>query len=337
MATANPFWGGKSVFVTGGTGFVGGCLVRELLACGSNVTVLSRPGSTAAALLHGHGNGNLVRISGEVEDFAVVRSALAECRPAFAFHLAGQPAAGAAKKDPLKTLETNVRGTWNVLEAARQVGGARVIVASSDKAYGESSELPHRETDPLRASFPYDVSKSCADSIAGMYATSYCQRVSITRFANVFGGGDLNYSRLIPGLIRSTLRGERFVIHSDGLFVRDFLYVGDAVQALLLLAERLDSDASLVGQAFNFALGIRITVLELVEKILVLMGAENLRPIIKNEASCETRESHLCCDKAKEWLGWRPRYSLEEGLRHTIAWYQDSVGAEARSVMEAAG
>jgi CDP-glucose 4,6-dehydratase len=337
METSSRFWGRKTAFVTGGTGFVGSWLVRELLDAGANVVVLVRHGSNPAPQLRESANGKLFRVAGDLEDYQGVLAALTQARPDTVFHLAGQSLAGIAKNDPLRTLETNLRGTWNLLEASRKSSVSQVMVASSDKAYGASSELPYKEDHPLRGGFPYDVSKSCADLIAAMYANSYGLRVGIGRFANIFGGGDLNFSRLIPDLVRTTLRGERFAIHSDGEFVRDFLYVRDAVTALLDFAEQMDRTPSLVGQAINFGLSVRVTVLEMVEKVLSLMGMGHLRPIIKNQASCETRESYLCCEKAEQLLGWRPRYSLEEGLRETIAWYQEYLGTEAHSVMEAAG
>ena len=337
MANSNRYWDGKTVFVTGGTGFVGRWLIRELLQAGAKVVALVRNSSKCAPKVEEPFGNRLLQVSGDLTDYSLVLSALTQSRPDTVFHLAGQSLAGVAKSDPLRTLETNVRGTWNLLEASRKVSVSRIVVASSDKAYGTSYELPHREDHPLQGRFPYEASKSCADLIATMYANSYGLPVAIARFANVFGGGDLNFSRLIPDLIRTTLRGERFAIHSDGNFVRDFLYLRDAVSALLDLAEQLDHMPSLAGQALNFGLGVRITVLEMVEKILSLMQMEHLRPIVKSLASCETRESYLCCAKAEQLLGWRPHYELEHGLRETIGWYEEYFSTESCSVMEAAG
>jgi len=193
------------------------------------------------------------------------------------------------------------------------------------------------ETHPLHGTFPYDVSKSCADLVAAMYAQTYGLPVGIARSANVFGGGDLNFSRLIPDLIRTTIRGERFIIHSDGKFVRDFVYVQDVVKAYLQLAEKLEQTPSLSGHAFNFGCDTPVTVLEIVEKVLSLMGMSHLHPIIKDQASNEVRESYLCSEKAKQLLGWAPSFSLEQGLRETIAWYQNYLGLETDAAMEAAG
>jgi CDP-glucose 4,6-dehydratase len=235
--------------------------------------------------------------------------------------LAAQSIVGLAKNDPLGALETNVRGTWNILEAARQADVSQVVVASSYKAYGASEELPLRETHPLRGAYPYDCSKSCADLIATMYATTYGVPVGIARCANVFGGGDLNFSRVIPDLIGTTLRGKRFVIRSDGKFVRDFLFVKDAVSAYLCLAENLEKNRRVAGEAFNFSMEEPFTVLDIADAILRLMGRPDLVPEIQNAASNETREQYMVCDKAREMLGWKPRFTLQQGLRETIDWY----------------
>jgi CDP-glucose 4,6-dehydratase len=230
---------------------------------------------------------------------------------------------GVAKRDPLSTLETNVRGSWNVLEAARLSGVRQMVVASSDKAYGASADLPYTEKHPLQGRYPYDVSKSCTDLIAAMYAATYNLPVGIMRCANLFGGGDLNFSRTIPGVIQSTFKGERFVIRSDGKFVRDFLYVKDAAEGYLRVAEKLAENPSLAGEAFNFGLGLRLTVLEVVEEVLGMMGRSDLQPVIQNQASFEIREQFSSFEKAKSMLGWSCKYSLTEGLAETIGWYSN--------------
>ncbi|HBY59828.1 MAG TPA: sugar dehydratase, partial [Solibacterales bacterium] len=228
--------------------------------------------------------------------------------------MAAQPLVGVAKIDPVSTLEANIRGTWNVLEAARQAKVKQVMVASSDKAYGASDHLPYREEDALQAEQPYDVSKSCTDLISRMYAKAFGLNIGIARCANLFGGGDFNLSRFLPGLIRSTYLGENFVIRSDGKFVRDYLYVRDGVSAYLRMAEVLAANPALSGEAFNFSMEIKLTVLELTEAVLSLMDASELRPVILNQAQGEIREQYLNCDKARRVLDWRPSYTLQEGL-----------------------
>lgn len=320
---ASNFWKDRSIFVTGATGLLGGWLLQDLIGRRAQVTALVREGSRRSITL----NNSLIHpvgtVPGSVEDFGLIRRTLSEYAVDTVFHLAAQAIVGVAKVDPVSTLETNVRGTWNVLEAARLCGVRQVVVASSDKAYGVSADLPYTETHALRGRSPYDASKSCADLICSMYAETYRLPVSIVRCANLFGGGDFNFSRTVPGAIRATLHGERFVIRSDGKFVRDCLYVKDAAEAYLRVAERLAADSSLLGEAFNFSMELRLNVLELVEQILKIMGRQDLRPIIQNNVSHEIREQYLSSAKARTVLGWTPRYSLIEGLAETVAWYRN--------------
>jgi CDP-glucose 4,6-dehydratase len=326
--TSKNFWQDRPVFVTGATGLLGGWLVQELVHQGADVIALVRD-SVPRSLLEREGLlDRITTVRGSLEEFSQMHRALCEYSVDTVFHLAAQPLVGVAKLDPMATLESNIRGTWHVLEAARLSGARRIIVASSDKAYGPSDHLPYRETDPLCGRFPYDVSKSCADLIAGMYATTFSLPVAVVRCANLFGGGDLNFSRLIPDLIRSTLRGERFVIRSDGKFVRDFLYVQDAVSGYLLLAEQMAGLHSLAGEAFNFSLQLRLNVLEIVQATLHLIGRPDLQPVVENKASSEIREQYMDSEKARRVLGWSPRYSLEAGLRETIAWYASFFGSK---------
>lgn len=259
---------------------------------------------------------------GSLSDDGLMLRAFAEYSIDTVFHLGAQTLVGVAKVDPVGTLEANVRGTWILLDAARRAGVKQVLVASSDKAYGDSTNLPYREDHPLQGRFPYDVSKSCTDLVTTMYARTFGLRTAIVRCGNLFGGGDLNFSRLIPGAIRATLNDEPFMIRSDGKFVRDFLYVEDAAEAYLALAERLAADESLAGEAFNFGLEMRPTMLELVEKILAMMGRPDLRPVVQNIASAEIREQYLDAGKARDRLGWKPRFGMDEGLRRTIEWYR---------------
>lgn len=301
---------------------MGGWLVQELKARGADLVLMIRDASPQCLLAREDTLKSVNRVYGSLADLSEILRVLSEYSVKTVFHLAAQPLVGVAKRNPVGTLEANVRGTWNVLEAARLAGVEEVIVASSDKAYGASENLPYRETHALQGRFPYDVSKSCADLISSMYAATFGIRVGITRCANLFGGGDLNFSRMLPDLICSTLRAERFVIRSDGKFVRDFLYVRDAVAAYLMLAERLSQSPELSGEAFNFGLDTGVQMLDLVYMVLKIMGRTDLEPIIQNAASAEIREQYLSSEKARRILGWKPQYSLEEGLRETINWYR---------------
>ncbi len=321
LETAAAFWHGRPTLVTGATGLLGSWLVPALHQRGADVTVLVRDGLPRSLLV---ADGWLDKVNvarGSLTDESLLRRVLAEYGVQTVFHLGAQTLVGVAKVDPLGTLEANVRGTWLLLEAARQAGVPQVIVASSDKAYGDSEHLPYREDHPLRGRFPYDCSKSCADLIATMYAQTYGMGVAIARCGNLFGGGDLNFSRLIPGVIMATLRGQPFQIRSDGLFVRDFLYVEDAAQAYLELAQALARDSSLGGQAFNFGLELRPTMLALTQQVLQIMGRADLQPQVLNVASAEIREQTLDASKARTVLGWSPRHGMDEGLRRTVDWY----------------
>jgi CDP-glucose 4,6-dehydratase len=245
------------------------------------------------------------------------------------FHLAAQTIVGIANCNPVSTFASNIQGTWNVLEACRRSPQVKsVVVASSDKAYGEQTALPYDETMPLQGEHPYDVSKSCADLIAQAYASTYQLPVVITRCGNFYGGGDLNWNRVVPGTIRSVLRQERPVIRSDGQYIRDYFYIEDAAAAYMLLAERLPSDPALRGMAFNFSNEIQITVLALVQKILGKMGS-NLAPDVQNQPLREIRHQYLSAERARQMLGWKPDYTLDEGLERTIAWYREFLHEQA--------
>ena len=328
--TSSGFWRDRPVFVTGATGLLGSWLVPELVNRGANVVALVRDAMPRSRLV---AEGWLARVNvvhGSLTDENLMRRALAEYSIDTVFHLGAQTLVGIGKIDPVGTLEANVRGTWLLLEAARQANVKQFLMASSDKAYGNSDNLPYKEDHPLQGRFPYDCSKSCADLIATMYARTYGLRAAIVRCGNLFGGGDLNYSRLIPGVIQATLRGERFVIRSDGLFVRDFLYVEDAAEAYMLLAEKLCADASLAGEAFNFGLEMKPTMLEVTRKVLKAMARTDLEPIVQNVASAEIREQYLDAGKARTLLGWSPRHGMDEGLKRTIAWYREHLSGESR-------
>lgn len=331
-AAADFSWEGRPVFVTGATGLLGSWLVPELVGRGAHVVALVRDGSPRSRLVRDGWLARIATVQGSLTDDGLLRRSFAEYSIDTVFHLGAQTLVGVAKADPVGTLEANVRGTWMLLEAARQVGVRQVLVASSDKAYGDSPDLPYREDHPLQGRFPYDVSKSCTDLITTMYARTFGLRAAIVRCGNIFGGGDLNFSRLVPGVIRATVRGEPFLIRSDGKFVRDFLYVEDAADAYRVLAERLAGEESFAGEAFNFGLELRPTMLELTEKILAMMGRADLRPVVQNIASAEIREQYLDAGKARKLLGWSPRHGMDEGLRRTIAWYTDFIRDEGTSV-----
>ena len=314
------FWRDRSTFVTGGTGFLGTAVVRQLVASGAQVVCLvraERPESELARM------GSRVRVvRGDVRDGECVERVLSEYEIDTVFHLAAQAIVGVANRNPVETFETNVAGTWRVLEACRRVPTVKqILLASSDKAYGDQPNLPFHEEMPPAGRHPYDVSKSCADLIAVSYAHSYGLPVAITRCANLFGGGDLNFNRIIPGTIRHVLNGEQPVIRSDGRFVRDYLYVEDGAAAYLLLAEQLAGRRELVGQAFNFSNEVRITALQLVRDVLRIMGSP-LEPAIANQTVNEIRESYLSSRKAHEILGWQPLFSHEQALARTVDWYR---------------
>jgi CDP-glucose 4,6-dehydratase len=323
------FWRGRPVFVTGATGLLGSHLVPALHARGADVVVLVRDALPRSLLVRDGWLEKVTVLRGSLTDEGLLRRAFAEYGIRTVFHLGAQTLVGVAKIDPVGTLEANVRGTWLLLEAARQAQVQQVVVASSDKAYGDSDQLPYREDHPLRGRFPYDCSKSCTDLITSMYAHSFGLRTAIARCGNLYGGGDLNTSRLIPGAILATLRNERFLIRSDGQFVRDFLYVEDAALAYLQLAQALAADAGLGGQAFNFGLELRPTMLALTHTLLRLMGRPDLEPVVQNIASSEIREQTLDAGKARSMLGWSPTFGLEEGLVRTIDWYRRNQDAFA--------
>jgi len=318
----NNFWRDRKVFVTGCTGLLGSWLTEALVRRGAEVVGLVRDLVPASNLRSLSCWEKIDVVRGDVADYALLERALNEYEVDAVFHLAAQTIVGTANRCPLSTFESNIKGTWNLLEACRRVATVkRVVVASSDKAYGSHEKLPYDETAPLMGEHPYDVSKSCADLIARSYHLTYGLPVSVTRCGNLFGGGDLNWNRIVPGTIRSVLRGEPPVIRSDGTYIRDYFYVKDAVAAYLLLAERIPGEG-VSGEAFNFSNEIQVTVLELTRTILRLMGSE-LEPTVLGEAAGEIRHQYLKAAKAREILGWQPLFELEKALAETIAWYRD--------------
>ncbi len=316
------FWKDRNVFVTGATGLLGSWLVEELILKGANVVCLVRDWVPNNRLVTEDLLPRCNVVRGDLGDHSVVLRTLNEYEINTVFHLGAQTIVGTANRNPLSTFESNIKGTWCLLEACRQCTNKveRVVVASSDKAYGPSEKLPYTEETPLQGRFPYDVSKSCADLIAFSYFHTYKTPVAVTRCGNLYGGGDLNYNRLIPGTIRSALRNERPIIRSDGQFIRDYFYVSDAVQAYMMLAEKLPE--SFTGEAFNFGNETPVRVLDLVNLILELSWAPQLQPVILNEVIHEIPAQYLECSRAKTLLSWKPLYGLREGLQETIEWYR---------------
>lgn len=323
MYTPDPtFWKNRAVFVTGCSGLLGAWLSQKLIHAGADVVGLVRD-HVSQSRFHRDGIADrMTLVRGSLEEYSVLERSLNEYEIETVFHLGAQPIVGAANRNPLSTFEANIRGSWQLLEACRhQSKTAQVIVASSDKAYGTQPVLPYTEEMPLQGRHPYDVSKSCTDLLSQTYFETYKLPVCLTRCGNFYGGGDLNFNRIIPGTIRSLLNNERPVIRSDGTFIRDYIYVGEVADAYMLLAERM-KDRSIHGEAFNFSNELQITALEFVNKIRLLMDRMDLEPIILNEASGEIKHQYLSAEKARRVLRWESSSNLDASLRETIEWYR---------------
>ena len=317
------FWRHRSVIVTGGTGLLGGWLIEALLARGASVVCLVRDG-VPQSRFHTDGiDRRVITCQGDVTDQATLERVIGEHEVRSVFHLAAQTIVGIANRNPVSTFQSNILGTWAMLEACRRSPlVSEVVVASSDKAYGEQVDLPYREDAPLQGLSPYDVSKSCADLLAQSYAATWATPVVVTRCGNFFGGGDLNWNRLIPGTIRSLLAGEPPLVRSDGTFVRDYVYVEDGAEAYIRAAEALAANRNLAGRAYNFSLERPLTVLQMVKLIIDATGVA-LEPVILNEATNEIPAQYLDSTRARQDLGWAPKVGLEEGLRCTVDWYRN--------------
>ena len=319
----NP-WKDRNVFVTGCTGLLGSWVAKGLADAGANVVGLVRDSVPRSNINLSGVMGRINVVSGQIEDYALIERTLNEYQVQTVFHLAAQTIVGTANQNPLSTFEANIRGTWHVLEACRRTSWVNeVVVASSDKAYGEHEELPCSEDSTLQGRFPYDASKVCADVLAQSYAATYELPVCITRFGNLFGAGDLNFNRLVPGTIRSVVRDEDPVIRSDGKFTRDYIYVEDAAHAYMTLAQSMMVNPSVKGQAFNFSYGEPLDVCQMVDRILAHMERRDLNPQILGAASNEIPHQYLSATKAHTELDWKPRFNLDEGLLRTIKWYED--------------
>lgn len=324
-------WKNSKVFVTGGTGLLGSHLVRELVRQGAEVVALVRDGIPKSIFYSTDPEWNLekkvVTVRGEIENFAQMERIINEYEIDTIFHLAAQTIVGTANRNPMATFKANIEGTWNILEAARLHSKKvkRVLIASSDKAYGNLHGNAYDESYPLRGEHPYDVSKSCADLISRTYYVSYGLPVAITRCGNFFGPGDLNFSRIIPGTVRDVLEGRTPVIRSDGKFIRDYIFAEDGAHAYMTLAEKMvetDKGIAHAGEAFNFSYGLKLTVKDVVESTLKVMGRPDIKPQVLNQASNEIPVQHLDSSKAIKLLNWKPRYGFEEGLRQTVEWYK---------------
>jgi CDP-glucose 4,6-dehydratase len=323
---ASAVWRERRVLVTGATGMVGSWLVKALIQAEAYVVAFVLDPDPQSELYRSGDIDRISVISGTLEDLRTVERAIVLHDVDTVFHLGAQTIVGVAQAAPLITFEANIRGTWHVLEACRLHARSvrRVVVASSDKAYGEQ-QLPYTEETPLVGRHPYEVSKSCADLLAQCYHHTYGVPVAIARCGNIYGGGDLNWSRIVPGTIRDLLRGSRPVIRSDGTFLRDYIYVRDAVIAYTRLADAIDC-AGIAGQAFNFGDETPRSVLEIVEIIRRLLCCPSLEPEIRNEVRGEIRDQYLSAKKARTELGWVPLYDLETGLTETIEWYRAFFG-----------
>ncbi|CUS05490.2 putative sugar dehydratase/epimerase YfnG [Candidatus Promineifilum breve] len=321
------FWRGRRVFITGCTGFLGSWLTAALLERGAAVVGLIRLREPDSELIRTGLISRITQVSGELLDYDLLRQTLVEQQIDTVFHLAGQTIVGVANRDPAATFETNIRGTWLLLEAVRQTPTVRgVVVASSEKAYGEQTTLPYREEFPLQGRHPYEVSKSCADLIAQSFAHTFGLAIAVTRCSNLYGGGDLNWNRLIPGTIQSVLDGQQPVIRSDGSFRRDYLYVADAVRGYLMLAQHL-TEPGVRGQPFNLGSGCAVSALEVVRTIVALSDTPEIEPVILNEVKNEILDEYLSPAKAEQAIGWRPQYTLAGGLKEAMDWYKAYLNA----------
>ena len=325
--TETADWTGTRVLVTGATGIVGSWLCKELLDRGASLVALVRDPDPQSELMRSGDIARTTVVSGVLEDYWTLERAINEHEIEVVFHLGAQTIVGSALRSPLPTFESNVRGTYNLLEACRSRAGQLkgVIIASSDKAYGHHDTLPYVESMRLEGRYPYEVSKTCADLIAQAYQETYGLPVGIARCGNIYGGGDLNWSRIVPGTIRTLLEGGRPIVRSDGSPVRDYVYIKDVVNGYVVLAEALDR-TDVQGEAFNFGNETPVTVLELVAEIQRLMDCVDLEPRILATGDSEIHSQYLSAQKAREVLDWHPVWDRQSGLTETIAWYRDFLG-----------
>lgn len=335
MCAMHNFWSNKSVFVTGATGLVGSWLVKELLDRQARVVVLIRDTDPQSELIRSNIISKTTVVNGCLEDMGALERAITENEVDTVFHLGAQTIVGTALRSPLATFEANIRGSYQLLEVCRRQQSLvkRVVVASSDKAYGSSPVLPYTEDMPLKGEHPYDVSKSCTDLLSHCYYNTYGLPIAIARCGNIYGGGDLNWSRIIPGTIRSLYFEKAPEIRSNGLFTRDYIYVMDVVNAYLTLAEELHRD-EVKGQGFNFGPNRPYNVLEIVSAVQQLMDCQHIKPRILDQAKAEIKDQTLCSKKAARLLNWHPNYTLERGLSETIAWYDSYITSHIKGGLQ---
>jgi len=316
------FWKGKRVLITGYEGFLGSNLTKTLLACGALLWGLDIRTRRSQTVLSKEELKQIKVIKASVEDFPLLSGLISRNKIAFIFHLAAEALVDNCLKNPLSAFSANIRGTWNLLAAARGKKSVKaIVIASSDKAYGSHKDLPYKENASLLGRNPYDVSKSCADLLASSFYHTYRVPVAITRCGNIFGPGDFSFSRIVPDTIRSVAKNKALIIRSDGKFTRDYVYVDDVVNGYITLAEKLPR-LKLAGQAFNFSCEKPISVLGLVKKVYNISARKHNYKIL-NRAKYEIKHQYLSSKKARVVLGWRPKINLEEGLKKTVAWYQE--------------
>jgi CDP-glucose 4,6-dehydratase len=320
-------WSRRRVFVTGASGIVGSWLVKRLLQEDAYVVALVHDWDPQTELIRSGDISKVHVVNGALEEYATIERAINEHEVDTVFHLAAQPIVSTALRNPLPTFETNIRGSYHVLEACRVHRGLvkAVVVASSDKAYGDAETLPYTEDMPLHGRHPYDVSKSCTDLIALSYAHTYRLPIAVARCGNIYGGGDLNWSRIVPGTIRSVLQNERPILRSNGLYTRDYIFVDDVVNAYMATADGAARE-EIAGEAFNFSPESRVSVIEITKLLLKLMGRDDLEPVILDQVTAEIKDQYLDASKARRMLNWTPTFTLEQGLAETIRWYRAFLG-----------
>lgn len=322
MKDNSDFWTHKNVLVTGGSGFLGSYVIEKLIAKKANIIAIIRDQLPKSRLFYENLVENITIVNGDISDYRLVERTLNEYEIEVVFHLAAQTIVQIANRAPISTFESNIKGSWNILEVCRNIDTVkRIIVASSDKAYGEKEELPYYETDPLKAKHPYDLSKAITDLLAQGYYTTYGLPIGITRCGNLYGGGDLNFNRIVPQTIRSIIYNQNPEIRSDGTFLRDYFYVEDAANSYIMFAENL-LEKNLEGEVFNFGTGKPVSVLKLVELLLKISNKEELKPKINNTAKDEIKDQYLDCSKASKIFNWKPTHTLEMGLRKSFEWYK---------------
>ncbi len=317
------YWQDRNVLITGCTGFLGGHLTKLLVNQDANVVGLVRDRVPRADLFREGLYNKITVVNGCIEDYQLLERTINEYEIETIFHLGAQTIVRIANRNPISTFKSNIEGTWNVLEASRRNSTVKsIVIASSDKAYGTAKKIPYDETACLNGEHPYDVSKSCADLLAKSYFKTYNLPVCITRCGNFYGSGDLNFNRIVPGTIRSVIRNKNPIIRSDGSFIRDYFYIKNGASAYVHLAEKME-DTKIHGEAFNFSNEQPLSVIEITQLILQVMGREDLKPEIRNEASNEIPEQWLSSEKAKKMLDWKAKFSIKEGLAETVEWYKE--------------